>query len=576
LTQLFQDKLCAAYIESKRDRLKHILYRLNHRELASKLEYHPHGTMIKEIILYFYCYKWLRRFVHPRYYDKVIFQSRHKTYDFLVDILIHSSDEEQFLKNYILHCSKPEYVTQAPHNFKAKLFYEYHNNNLNSCVSEILSVWSRLGYLMDTEAHQIAEEARTQHRIYDDIYSDNDKERLSIIDRLQCHHNSDDSLCFEKLALIPTFKCSTGCRHCLFIWRPGLKKLYEKTKLFDLVNNHAKNVLFTGGDLTQYCEDFFNAIKMMSAVENFAILLNGRFADTKEKAEQFMESINAALKERKRKGWKNAFITVQISFDEFHQEVLIDRKGKFYERVSVSNIVNIMESSSAFDSISVVLLHKQNPYNFSDALINKGVFARLAHECSQRKRRIKIITCAASPIQKIHPVSGKKTCSMITDIHFLLSNGHEKVFTLNSSLVESLGRARFLESTEYVSAENIRDYSASGRIEGEKFDSDLMLWYNGWVTTFAAPHLILGNLFDDNFGTILTRWYKDPLLGYLKNFNPKLIYFYKEIASDYEQVYAESSSHVNLFTNIIRSSAVRLYLTKRILIDLRDKGKIDV
>lgn len=572
MTASSQDELRGAYIESKKDQLKHIMYRLNHFELEPGLQSHKHGELIKEIILYFYCYKWLRAHLPCQYYGDVLFQPRHKTYDFLVDILKHSPDEEHFLRNYILYCSKPENVKNAPHNLKAQLFYEHYNKNIDDCVSEIISVWKGLGYFKDSPAHRLSEERRRQRHIFDAIYSEADRERLRIIDKLPIKkHNHVKKSHFEKLALIPTFQCATGCRHCLFIWRPLLKPLYDKDKLFDIVNRYTKNVLFTGGDLTKYLGDFYDAVRKMDRIENFVILLNGRFAGTGAEADQFMKSINEALNERKARGFTNASVTVQISFDEFHQEVLIDKKGKFYERVPVSTSVNILESSLAFDSINVVLLHKQNSYNFSDALIKKGVFARLMRECSKRKREVTIMSAGTSRNPKVNPVTGKESHSMITDIYFVISNGQKKIFTFNSSLVEALGKAKFLDSTEYVNARDVKDTSVSRSMRGENFDSDLMLWYNGYVTSFSAPHLILGNLYDDTIETIIERWHKDPLHSCLKNFNPELIDYYKEISSDFEQIYEESSSHVNLFMNMICSDKVRLYLTQRIIMALKEQ-----
>lgn len=575
MTSSSQDELRLAYIESYKDRLKHILYRLNHIDLSPRLKSYDNGDLIKEIILYFYCYKWLRTFVHHQYYGDVLFQSRHRTYDFLVDLLINSSDEEQFLKNYLLHCSKPENVKKAPHNYKASVFYEKHNQDLDACVSEILSVWNSLGYFKDKQARLISHEALLQKHIFNDIYNDTDRKRLRIIDNLSSDDRTVKKVHFEKLALIPTFKCSTGCRHCLFIWRPSLKPLYDRDKLFHIVNRYTKNVLFTGGDLTDHLEDFYDSLIKMDHVENFAILLNGHFAQTKAESDIFMGHIQHALKERKRRGIKNAFVTIQISFDEFHQEVLIDEKGKFFERVPVKNIVNILESSLPFDSIGIVLLHKQNPYNFSDSIVRKGVFARLMRECSQRQKMIKIVTIGKPQMRKFHPVTGKESDSMITDIHFVLGNKGKKVFTLNSSLVEALGRAKFVENTEYINALDVKDRAVSGNIRNEIFDSDLMFWYNGNVTSFAAPHLIFGNLFEDKIETIINRWQKDPLLYYLRNFNYRLIDFYKEISTDYDKIYDDSSSHLNLFTNLILRADVRLYLTQRILIELKDKGKIN-
>ncbi len=57
---------------------------------------------------------------------------------------------------------------------------------------------------------------------------------------------------------------------------------------------------------------------------------------------------------------------LQISFDEFHQEVVVDRKGELSERIPVTKIANIVEAAPKFhDEIQLCLLHKQGYLNFS-------------------------------------------------------------------------------------------------------------------------------------------------------------------------------------------------------------------
>ncbi len=76
---------------------------------------------------------------------------------------------------------------------------------------------------------------------------------------------------------------------------------------------------------------------------------------------------------------------LQISFDEFHQEVVVNRKGELNERIPVTKIANIVEAAPRYkDEIQLCLLHKQGYLNFSMELFQKGVFARLANELGRR------------------------------------------------------------------------------------------------------------------------------------------------------------------------------------------------
>jgi len=72
---------------------------------------------------------------------------------------------------------------------------------------------------------------------------------------------------------------------------------------------------------------------------------------------------------------------LQISFDEFHQEVVVSRQGELTERIPVTKIANIVEAAPKYkDEIQLCLLHKQGHLNFSMELFQKGVFARLVNE----------------------------------------------------------------------------------------------------------------------------------------------------------------------------------------------------
>jgi hypothetical protein len=64
----------------------------------------------------------------------------------------------------------------------------------------------------------------------------------------------------------------------------------------------------------------------MQHVTTFAILLNGDFADSREVTKQVLGKMAAAVR-RRSVTWAKAKVMLQISFDEFHQEVVVDRQG---------------------------------------------------------------------------------------------------------------------------------------------------------------------------------------------------------------------------------------------------------
>jgi len=146
----------------------------------------------------------------------------------------------------------------------------------------------------------------------------------------------------------------------------------------------------------------------MRNVTTFAILLNGDFADSTDITQDVMGEMASAIHQRP-SGWPKAKVILQISFDEFHQEVVVDRKGELKERIPVTKIANIVETAPQFSNeIQLCLLHKQVHLNFSMALFQKGVFARLVKELARRGHKVEIISTGSSPRLKRNPLHQRR------------------------------------------------------------------------------------------------------------------------------------------------------------------------
>ena len=105
----------------------------------------------------------------------------------------------------------------------------------------------------------------------------------------------------------------------------------------------------------------------------------------------------------------------------------------------------------------------------------------------------------------------------------------------------------------------------TGNAGGEAFDTDLMFWFNGWVTLFSAVHLCLGNVYEDGLQRILQRQRKDPLSKALQKFDRRLLDYYAEIRKDLPQLIDQSSGPHHLFHQLTEDSAVRLHMTQRLM-----------
>jgi hypothetical protein len=274
--------------------------------------------------------------------------------------------------------------------------------------------------------------------------------------------------------------------------------------------------------------------------------------------------MTAALRERPR-GWPAAQVLLQISFDEFHQEVIVDKHGALRERIPVAKIANIVECVPRHPQIQLCLLHKQNALNFSMDVFRRGVFARLAQELGRRRHQIQILTSAPSPRLKRNPLQPDQKGTVLKDASFVLARHPDRPILFTSSTIDAYGRATILEPGETVKDRDLlHDVLQGNAPPGEGFDTDLMFWANGWATLFSAVHICLGDLHQDGGERILARRRKDPLTAALRRFDRRLLDLYAEVRPDLAARIDSATSPHHLFHSITEDADVRLHMTRRL------------
>ncbi len=272
----------------------------------------------------------------------------------------------------------------------------------------------------------------------------------------------------------------------------------------------------------------------------------------------------AAVRERP-VGWPAARILLQIGFDEFHQEVIVDKHGALRERIPVTKIANIVECAPRHPQIQLCLLHKQNALHSSMDVFRRGVFARLAQELGRRRHQIQILTSAPSPRLKRHPLHPDQTDAVLKDASFVLARHPERPILFTSSTIDAYGRATILEPGETVKDRDLlHDVLQGNAPPGEGFDTDLMFWANGWATLFSAVHICLGDLHQDGGERILARRRKDPLTAALRRFDRRLLDLYAEVRPDLAARIDSATSPHHLFHSVTEDADVRLHMTRRL------------
>jgi len=522
---------------------------------------------------YVYAWQWLQVNVHTDYQARVLDSFMRGKQGFLMQMLLASDSTDDFIARYVDHWLQYQGAPQLQQQQVLQLLQRY--GDRASLLEQIGSVWQSLGVLEQSFAEGYKQLAREEKERYAGMLDDNDRERLALIDRMvdaRSDGGPDVELprSFAKMGIIPAMGCPQTCRHCMFIFRPLMKNTDDPDALYQIVNSLTNSVLFTGGDLTKQLQHFYDAIATMSNVTTFAILLNGDFADSRRVTRDIMGKMAAAIRQRPI-SWPKAKVMLQISFDEFHQEVVVNKQGELNERIPVTKIANIVETAPKYaDEIQLCLLHKQVQYNFSMELFEKGVFARLARELGRRGHQVQVLSSAPSSRLKRNPgaprSASQQPAQLIRDATFILTEYPDAHMLLTSTTIDAYGRANMMELHEAVNERDLLRQMLDGNgTAGETFDKDIMLWFNGWVTLFSAVHVCLGNFIEEGMDVIRRRQAYDPLSDALNRFDLKLLDYYRECRGDLDDIIERSTSPHHLFHTITEHSDVRLHMTKRLL-----------
>ena len=562
-----QQDVHQAYLASMRQRFKTEINHLTRGNMLAMLRDKSSAKADAENLSFFmtyvYAWNWLQQNLHSDYQPEVLTAFAKGPQAFLMEMMLQSNSTVDFIQAYINHWQNYQGQPQLQYQQLMQLLNQ--KGGSQALAEYIETVWNSLHLFDKSFAIAYKDLAKQEKDRYADMLGEEDRERLALVDLLP---DTEALKPFSKLGLIPAMGCPQTCRHCMFIFRPLMKNTEDPSQLYQMVDKLTTSVLFTGGDLTRQLDHFYNAIESMAHVSTFAILLNGDFADSREITQQILGKMAAAVR-RRSVTWPKAKVMLQISFDEFHQEVVVDRNGELTERIPVTKIANIVEAVPKFkDEIQLCLLHKQGHLNFSMELFQKGVFARLVNELGRRGHQLQILSSAPSSRLKRNPLNPDKPAQLIKDATFILSKYPDVPLLLTSTTIDSYGRANMMELHEAVNERDLLMQMLQGNgAGGETFDKDLMLWFNGWATLFSAVHMCLGNVFEDGMETIRKRQLKDPLSNALNSFDLRLLDYYRELRDDLDEIIERSTSPHHLFHTITEDGAMRLHMTRRLIAD---------
>ncbi|ABK43141.1 hypothetical protein Mmc1_0620 [Magnetococcus marinus MC-1] len=545
------------YIRNKQRAFKEAVARVN-RLLQQRVVPQPVLEPMLEPLAHLFANAWLRSEVHPRYLSAVAALSRNPEHAFLVALLTQQLDDRAFMEAHLR--SALATPAEHPRHLRVRQLLAHHDHDFAQTVAAVLAQWQQSDLPPCADFQQaVRQVGAIEKSRYAERLDEDERARLALVDRLPDRFPTPPS--FAKVGLIPRMACAQSCRHCMFVWRPVMRDLPDPTPLYKQVNGLTTQVLFTGGDLTPVMPQFYQAIRSMPRVKLFALLLNGSFAHDEQATQTLLQGMLCALQSRSKKA-AVAQVVLQISFDEFHQEILADRQGHLSERIPVAHIARIVRAVSRMPEIKLSLLHKQNSLNFSDALFTDGVFERLQRALADMGESLQLLQVTQSSTTKRHPARSDHHAPVIREALMALASAPQSPIHWMSGTTDRYGRAAYLEPSLFINDQAQLERYLQGEAPTEGFDIDPMLWLDGHVSLFSASHITMGDFFQEPLAHILTRWRRDPLLAALARFDPRLLQLYRTLNKDGDDLIASASSVHHLFHRITETAHIRLEMTR--------------
>ncbi|MFH1791904.1 MAG: hypothetical protein ABH885_08005, partial [Candidatus Omnitrophota bacterium] len=395
---------------------------------------------------------------------------------------------------------------------------------------------------------------------------------------------------FETLGVSPTYACGRNCRHCQIVRppgaRPALSSADERHRIYDEAISYAteeKPQLFviSGGEpigkalddvcyILRHSGPVYEYLPKKSAV---AVTTNAFFAKDMDETERVLKKLHDAFKEATGGGKK---LSIQVSMDSFHQEVLLAKDGSLKERIPIANIVNVMQCvREKFPDIHVRLIGRYgwNADMLETMLIRE--FKRRKYNVYSGTGNIKIETG-----RLLYPDGRYREKRFSHEsIYFIEKEtapapepqpGKFVQFEYYATFINALGYGENMHPFEH--AIEVENQMASAMNDPARYENPVDdigvdgngdIFIDGSLLTGLWP---VGNV-REGIGNVVGRAEADPLVIFYRNDPKRLVDWIREALPYYFDRTLVRAPHISAALHkIMRSPAMRYYLTKRAIL----------
>jgi organic radical activating enzyme len=435
-------------------------------------------------------------------------------------------------------------------------------------VELVLKVWKglRLDREFEKEIEKVVEGKKA---LYSLIGSKPDLERRSLVKRLAAKGEKRIKLKLLNVGIVPTERCPNSCRFCLAPWKASVEERRGKAlseeefkKIADQVIELAdeKNLILTitGGEPFLELERVLYILR--NAKTRVDVSTSGFWAGDLEGAEGILSKLSQAIKENKNPKFS---FSLQVSLDSFHQEIRLEN-GSLRENVPLSNIANIIElTQTKFSDIEVCPLTKYTLYE--DPLV------RLLIELKKRGLKAKLVNKYSDPRMKVSVVDREgKLVAKPALLKAYLGFDKGTPILISYSVVENIGRASILEPFEFPAFRQQTEDFISSKDAMETLPL-IGLEVSDDGNVYPGAHSLyswsIGNVLETDLREIYNIAEYDPLFIALAENPVRIKNMALELEPKGEEELRQASSPLVAIFKILENQWIRLYITKRLIME---------
>jgi len=408
-----------------------------------------------------------------------------------------------------------------------------------------------------------------QYRLID---SDVDRERRElvrkIVDYVNTHGNIIKETRIGALIFAYTKKCRNKCRHCM-IRKPNCEP-------FVLTKERIKEVLDASYDYGILAVDSSGGEPLLAldsvlfVVENakmpqIFITTSANVVGRREQLEEVVDKIWTAFS----KNNLNRYLAVQISLDKFHQEVIRKKDDTLRENaplILVADMLEILFRKYPEIRVNIFTLRSEKEY----------IFKYLLRELERRDIKIVDMEEAFRLWKKLTGEIPEKGMDILQIV--LKFKVDMRIVEVHCGVqsVSKLVYANALAPWEYLgSPYSFDDFKEMKEADKLWMESN-MLFVEADGNVFLGGHLegawSLGCLAEESMSRIIDSARFDPIVYYINHNFGQIVRWVEELEPNIRDELNEHPTGMSVMNRVLGDAAIRLYLTKKIL--LFEKGKL--